>query len=143
MRDAIFTRLSEDASLLAMLPGGLYASWEHRLISRETTPDAFDEYAVPRPAGLMIAGTEVPILSGPPGAARLTFSVTVQQGEGTGTDAIDQARARVYQLLHRWWGGNDWGVYWDQDILNFWENAMEVVWVQSHISRYYAMTQRG
>ena len=95
MRQAIIDRLAGDAALMATLTGGLHTKTE---ISRQSTPAAFDENAELLPCGLLKFETQTPW--GPhPHGSRLYFSLLLYQRAGY--DAIEAARARLYQLLHR------------------------------------------
>lgn len=98
MRTAIYDVLSTDATLMGTLTGGLYAAGTVGEISRQTTPDAFDDNGEIEPCGLVRFETETP-WGVHDHSARLYFTVMLY--ERVGASAIDEARARMYALLHR------------------------------------------
>jgi hypothetical protein len=94
VREAIYGRLSGDATLMATLSGGLHTQSE---ISRQLTPAAFDANGEILPCGLLKLETQSPW--GPfAHSSRLYFSVMLYQRAGY--EAIETARTRLYQLLH-------------------------------------------
>jgi hypothetical protein len=95
---AIFDILSGDATLMAILAGGTYDGLLVADINRQLTPAAYDEYAELRPCGLLKPETATPW--GPlPDSGRLYVMLWLYAQ--TDYTAIEQARERAYQLLHR------------------------------------------
>jgi len=95
VRQAIYGLLSGDAALMATLSGGLHTQSE---ISRQLTPAAFDANGEVLPCGLLKLETQTPW--GPfAHSSRLYFSRLLYQRAGYA--AIEAARTRLYQLLHR------------------------------------------
>lgn len=97
MRGAVATLLSADATLLALLTGGIHGGADE--ISRQETPTAFDANGELRPCLLIKDSTLTPDASTIPGAARHVLRLFYYQPAGVAT--IAAARARVYALLHR------------------------------------------
>lgn len=94
LRDVVRNFLAADATLMALLPGGLYAGGE---ISRQGTPSAFDGNKELRACGLVAQEAQIPF--GPfEGGARLFLTVTFWQQSGYA--AIDAAIDRVFALLN-------------------------------------------
>ena len=95
MRDAIYDRLTGDATLMATLTGGLHTETE---ITRQLTPTAFDDNDEIKPSGLLKMEASTP--TGPyDHSQRQYFAVYLYQRSGY--DSIDTAKDRVYTLLHR------------------------------------------
>jgi hypothetical protein len=138
MRDAIYNLLEADAGVRSALPGGLYVSTE---ISRQNTPDAFDGGEL-LPCGLLKMSTQTPW--GPfRHSSRLYFSAMLYQRAGT--DAIEAARRRIYELLHRQrvtpeGGDTCWEVQHAGDVLDVEDRALECSLV---VSRYVAVIGRS
>lgn len=138
MREAIYSLLKDDPALRATLTGGLYVSTE---ISRQTTPDAFDDDRELLPCALLKLETETPW--GPfRDSARLYFTVLFYQRAGV--EAIEAARQRVYELLHRQavspsGGGGCWEVAHAGDVLDAEDQALEC---SLATSRYVATVNR-
>lgn len=107
MRDAVRNFLAADATLLALLPGGLYAGGE---ISRPGTPSAFDANGELRACGLVALETATP--TGPYRTSGRDF-FTVNFYERTGYTAIDAALARAFTLLNRSKLGGTAGAVWE------------------------------
>lgn len=97
LRDLIADGLGDDATLMALLTGGLHTATE---ISRQATPTAFDANGEVRPCGLVANEVETPY--GPYGIQSTGSRgfVTVTFYERDGYDSIDAALARSYTLLH-------------------------------------------
>ncbi|GIV73540.1 hypothetical protein [Caldilinea sp.] len=95
MIDAVVTLLQNDATLAAILTGGVHRAVE---ISRQETPGAFDNNRELLPCALV--KQESATSWGPhPHSGRLYIAVWFYQRRGY--DAVEAARKRVYQLLHR------------------------------------------
>lgn len=87
--------LAADDQLATVLTGGIYRATE---ISRDETPDAFDEYGEVRPCGLVKLQLEN--AAGPLGyAGEPIISVYVYHPRSF--DVLDQAVGRIYRILHR------------------------------------------
>lgn len=98
MRAAILATLRADATLAALLPGGIHDAATVEAISRTATPSAFDAQRELRPSALVRLSAEEP--SGPfrtSSQIRLTIALVQRHGR----DQIEPARRRIYQLLHR------------------------------------------
>jgi hypothetical protein len=94
LRDAIKNYLALDATLMALLPGGLYVGGE---ISRQDAPGAFDANGEVKACGLVALEVQTPF--GPfADSARQFFTVTFWQQ--TGYTAIDAAIDRTFALLN-------------------------------------------
>jgi hypothetical protein len=97
LRDTIYTLLSSDSALAALLPGGMYNSDDAEEISRAETPAAFDANGELLPCALLRMETTAPM--GPyPDSARTFFVVFVYQQRGR--DVIDAAMSRMFAVLH-------------------------------------------
>jgi hypothetical protein len=136
MRDAIKQMLEGDATLMALLPGGIYSGRE---ISRQEMPSAFDENLELRPCALIKVETETP--SGPyDTSARLIFSVWLYQRAGY--DAIDAAMKRVFELLNRvvMPGQKCWEIRHSDDVTDQTDDSLMT---SMGMSRYVAIRMRG
>jgi hypothetical protein len=139
MRDAIYNLLANDTGLRATLTGGLYTSAK---ISRDNTPEAFGDANEILPCALLKLETQTPW--GPfQHSARLYFSVMLYQRAGT--EAIEAARKRIYELLHRQkvspaGGGACWEVQHAGDVLDAEDQALEC---SLAVSRYVAVVNRS
>ena len=95
---AVFSKLSGDTALLALLTGGLYDGQLVQDISRQATPAAFDAYAEMKPCGILKPESATPW--GPlPDGGRLYLVLWLYAQHDYA--ALDAARERVYILLHR------------------------------------------
>lgn len=96
MKATIFATLNTDATLTALLTGGLYDGVVE--ISRQATPAAFDAYQEVLPCLLLKTGTRAS--TGPQyiKAERLFVNIWLYQ-ERVDT-AIQSANNRIYELLH-------------------------------------------
>lgn len=96
----VFTVLSTDEELIALLPGGMYSgSGEDgvREISRTNTPAAFYANLKIEPCMLVVSNTD--LKSGPFSRSIITtFSIYFYQL--IGFDVIEQAMARCFDLLN-------------------------------------------
>jgi hypothetical protein len=105
VRDTIRDWLADDATLMALLPGGLYAGGE---ISRQETPDAFDASGEIQACGLVALEVQAPV--GPyTNSMRQFFTVTFWQRDGF--DAIDAAIDETFTRLHDTKVGETSGVW--------------------------------
>src|SRR3990172_7221420 len=98
MRTAIYEELTGDESLMLTLTGGRHGGGWVGEISRQTTPAAFDGNGEILACGLLKLETETP-WGVHDDSARLYFGVLLYNR--VGTSALDEARRRIYQLLHR------------------------------------------
>ncbi len=98
MRDAIYSLLSQDQELMTLLTGELHQALEVGLISRQNTPDAFDANGEIQPCGLLRYSVSTPV-DPYPGATRVYFGILLYERHGY--SAIDLARRRIRQLLHK------------------------------------------
>ena len=137
---AILQALQGDAALAAILTGGLYDGLAVQDISRQATPDAYDEWGELKPVGLLKPETQTP--RGPhPHGARLFVALWLYQQAGS--EAIDAARERAYQVLHRSQlagSGGMWEVLHAGDVLGAEVQALGVPVI---MSRYVATVNRG
>lgn len=95
---AIVGLLQGDATLVGLLPGGIYDGQTVMEVARQTTPGAFDANSELRPCGIVKAETATPW--GPHAHSGRLF-VQVFFYERLGYAAVEAARERVYALLHR------------------------------------------
>jgi hypothetical protein len=98
LRDTIRNYLAADATLMAVLTGGLYAGGE---IDRQVTPSAFDVNKEILPCGLVALEVQVP--SGPytqAGAVSSRQFFTVTFWQRTGYASIDAAMDETFVRLH-------------------------------------------
>lgn len=94
---AIMQRLTADAAFSDPLTGGIYLNVE---LSRQVTPDAFDENSELRPCCLIRSETTTPRGGVTiPGAATKFVNILVYQGRGS--DIVQACLERAYTLLHR------------------------------------------
>lgn len=98
MIDTIVAVLQADATLTSLLTGGIYDYKDVKEISREFTPDAYDEYLELKPTALVREESTVP---GGPLRDSATIWIAIFFYQRAGYDIIQQARHRTYQLLHR------------------------------------------
>lgn len=95
MRATITATLEADATLMAILTGGVHDGVE---ISRQDTPGAFDANEEIEPCALVKLTTEVP--DGPHDAGAVQY-FNIFLYERSGFTNIDAARARIWTLLHK------------------------------------------
>ena len=135
---AIVALLQADTTLLALLTGGVHRAQE---ISRQGTPSAFDTNKEIKPCALVKQETATPW--GPyEHSGRLYIIVWFYQRAGY--DAIEQARQRVYTLLHRQQispvgGGGCWDVSHVNDVLDQEDSTLGTAMT---VSRYVATIRR-
>lgn len=133
----ILQALQGDSQLMTLLSGGLYDGREVQDISRQATPDAFNEWSELEPCGLLKAESQAP--TGPhPDSARLFVTLWLYQQAGTA--AIDAARERAYALLHRKNLAGTWEVRHAGDVLGAEVQGLDMPMV---MSRYAATVNRG
>lgn len=138
MIDAVADLLRSDASLGAILTGGVHRAAE---ISRQTTPDAYDQRRELLPCALIRQETATPW---GPHAHSGRLYITIWFYDRAGYGAIEAARRRVYQLLHRQKvtpadGSGCYEVRHANDLLDQEEPALGVPMA---MSRYVATIQR-
>ena len=95
--DEIVAALGQDEELMALLPGGIYSGSLIREISRQNTPEVFDANGEILPSLLVVVSTDVRIAPHHRGLVT-TFSAMFYQRSGY--DIIEEAMAKVYELLH-------------------------------------------
>lgn len=98
MITAIVSVLEGDTTLASLLTGGVHNGANVGEISRQNTPDAFDANKEIQPCALVQLENEVPF-----GEVRHGSQLFVQiyLYERYGYAAINQAKDRIYVLLHR------------------------------------------
>jgi hypothetical protein len=134
---AILQALQGDAALAALLPGGLYDGMAVQDISRQATPDAYDEWGEMKPVGILKPESQTP--RGPhPDGARLFVTLWLYQQSGG--EAIDAARERAYQVLHRAVLAGMWEVRHANDVLGAEVQRLDVSVI---MSRYAATVNRS
>lgn len=139
MIDAVVDLLQNDAALTAILTGGVHRAVE---ISRQATPDAYDQRRELRPCALVKQETATPW--GPHDhSGRLYLAIWFY--DRTGYTAIDAARKQVYQLLHRTKlapsdGSGCYDIRHANDLLDQEEPDLGAAMA---MSRYVATVQRG
>lgn len=102
MRAQILATLSADATLIGLLPGGLYDAVVVGEVSRQDTPAAFDAATREiRPCGLLRVTDDAP--AGPTRTSRRLQPTIYLYGPATvaGRAAVESARLRARALLHR------------------------------------------
>ncbi len=134
LRSELLVSLTGDATLLATLTGGVHTGTE---ISRQNTPGAFDANGELKACALLVLETDTSV---PPyGRGARTF-VTVMFYQRAGTDAIDTARARVYDLWHEQRiGSHVWQILWTDDVVDQEDQAIEA---RLAVSRYAVVRLR-
>jgi len=134
---AILQALQGDAALATLLPGGLYDGMAVQDISRQATPDAYDEWGEMKPVGILKPESQTP--RGPhPDGARLFVTLWLYQQSGA--EAIDAARERAYQVLHRSVLAGMWEVRHANDVLGA---EVQGLGVPVIMSRFAATVNRG
>ena len=134
---AILQALQGDAALAALLPGGLYDGMAVQDISRQATPDAYDEWGEMKPVGILKPESQTP--RGPhPDGARLFVTLWLYQQSGA--EAIDAARERAYRVLHRAVLAGMWEVRHANDVLGAEVQGLDVPVI---MSRFAATVNRG
>lgn len=123
---------------MAALPGGLYTAVE---VGRQTTPGAFDGNGELRACGLVKVESQVPGLVYRRGSR---IFVVVYLYERDGTDGIEAARKRIYDLLHDQQvapgdGTTCWRVRHVNDVVDAEEPVLDA---RMALSRYGAMVLR-
>lgn len=98
MISQIVTLLTGDSTLMALLTGGAYDGNSVGFISRQNTTAAFDTNGELKPCGLVNTESITP-WGEMRYSSRQYVRIWLYQRFGYGT--IDQARQRIYTLLHR------------------------------------------
>ena len=94
----IFDTLAADTTLTGILTGGIYNGLQLSEITREEAPDAFDEFMEMRPCAILKQEAQTPWGPQPVGSRLYVVLWLYAQRD---MQAMDQARERVYTLLHR------------------------------------------
>jgi hypothetical protein len=132
MRLALLNLLQGDATLVALLPGGIYDGAEVDHISRTNTPDAFDSDSELLPCAIVKLTGDQPF--GPfRYSSQRNFTIYLYQRTGSAT--IEQARDRCITLLHRQRlsGVRAWQMFHANDLLGQWDAALDCPLI---VSRY-------
>lgn len=142
MRQAIYSYLTADVTLMGILSGGLYDANEVGEISRQNTPEAFDANSELKPCGLMRMGS--PTSFGPyTYSARSGMSLLFYERAGYAN--TEAARERVYTLLHEskltpaGETAGCWVIRWTDDVLQQEDTALKA---SLELSRYEAVVMR-
>jgi hypothetical protein len=111
IRDVIYERLNGDAEFIAAFPGGFYKTWEVGEISRQRTPDAFDESGgFVGPCVLLKIDGIVPVLP-ERDRTRVLFTL-VLVFLATDSERARAARLRAFDLLNDWHTADFWQSKW-------------------------------
>lgn len=134
---AILQALQADTALAGILTGGLYDGLQVQDISRQTTPDAYDEWGELKPVGMLKPESQAP--AGPhPDGSRLFVTLWLYQQIGSAE--IDAGRERAYQVLHRRTLAGMWEVRHANDILGAEAPGLDT---PVTMSRFVATVNRG
>lgn len=140
MLDVVVATLQGDAALGALLTGGIYAQQVVNEISRQGTPAAYDAFAELKPCALVAPESVTPW--GPlRDSGRYYFTIWFYQQHGAAS--IEQARTRVYTLLHRQQLSATAGIYdvrHANDVMGIEAQALSALGI---MSRYVATVQRA
>ena len=136
----IVATLAADSALMASLPGGVHNAALVGVISRQTTPTAFDANGELRPCALVQGRTTSP--AGGRIDAEIT-TVAIYLYQRSITTAIDAARVRIKTLLHRVRlappvGVGAWELSYADDALNRYDPALRA---QLHVTTYRLPTR--
>lgn len=137
MIETIVSALTGDATLMALLTGGVYRAQE---ISRQATPAAFDANLEVKPCGLV--KQEAATRWGPLEDSGRVY-VVVWLYERSGYTSIEAARKRIYTLLHRKQLSGSAKLYWvehSNDLLDGEDPA--TTWAMI-LSRFVCTVERG
>lgn len=141
MIEAVYAFLIADATLMAILTGGLWNALTVGEISRQNTPGAFNGGGEILPCGLIKDETITPW--GPNlNSARSYFVIYLYQNFSYAQ--IDLARKRIYTLLHRnkvvpTDGTGLYQILHGNDVLGQEDTALNT---NLQLSRFYATVQR-
>lgn len=139
MRSEIADYLADDTTLMALLTGGVYTGTE---ISRQNTPDAFDESGEILPCALVTEESDTqagPFTEAGNVSTRLFVAVFFYQR--VGYDTIDAAMDRTLALLQRAkLAAGTWEIAWADDVRDQRDEAMRC---SMGMSRYVATRKRG
>lgn len=131
LRESLLATLQGDPALALFLTGGVYSSTE---ISRQNTPLAFDANKELKPCALLKLSTDGAV---PPHnfGSRTFFSVMFYQRDGY--DEIEQAKDRVYELLHyQKVGEGVWEIHHTDDVLDTRDDALGAALLISRFEVY-------
>lgn len=111
------TRMEADATLMAILTGGVYAAGSIGLlgITRETTPSAFDSNGYLKPCALVRQRPLIPdlqVVDFTVQAASATQVVEIYVYEDSGYTNIDNALNRLYTLFYGYKFSDSFPVEW-------------------------------
>jgi hypothetical protein len=135
IRSAIYEVLDDDATLGALLTGGVYDAGE---LTRQDTPSAFDSNKEILPCALMQVESEVPF--GPFDTSSREF-VVIRFYQRRGYATIDAALARVFDLLNRQRVEDEgvWEIRHVDDVRDTWDQALDCA---MSLSRYQVVWER-
>ena len=136
MKTAIYNRLTGDEALMTILTGGLYDQVVE--ISRQGTPEAFDNNLEIKPCALLKVSSLSPV--GPYDHSARMMAVLYFY-ERAGHENIEAAMARAYQLLHRQrltptGGGGCWEIRHTDDVPGQEDDALRCSLGISRFSAY-------
>lgn len=98
LRQAVISLLENDATLMAILTGGVY---DRREISRTLTPAAYSVVGALKPCAVVTLEVTTPLGPAEFDFETVYFQVWLYEEAGNHYAAIDPARDRVRALLHR------------------------------------------
>lgn len=134
LEDEFLAVMATSDSLAELLPGGQYSAIGVGEISRQFTPDVFDNNQELQPCALVKMGTEVPF--GPyPESARAIVQIFFYQRNAT--QDIDDAMAIVFPLLnYKKIGAGTWRIEYENAA---WNQPDDVLNANMHIMRFAAI----
>ena len=122
LSDDVKTALTNDQQLMAILTGGVFNDVEE--ISRQGTPDAFDDNKELLPSALIKMGTEIPMRSGYPNSVQTPF--TIYFYERSGYDDIEEAMGLAFDILNdSQTGSNVWRIEFDNAVYQQRDTALD------------------
>lgn len=140
MLDVVVAVLQGDATLAAILTGGVYDQRAVGEISRQKTPAAFDAWAELKPCAI-IAGEAATPWGPHRDSGRVYFTVWLYQQHGSAS--VEAARTRVYTLLHRKQLSTTAGIYEVRHANDVLGVDVQQLTAQGIMSRFYATVQRA
>lgn len=134
LSDDLRLSLTGNPAVMALLTGGVHSD---TLISRQTTPTAFDDNGEIQPCALVKTGVETP--SGPHHRGSRAF-VEVYLYQYTGYAAIRAARDLIYTLWHEQRIGTGvWQMFSTDDVNDQLDDALKCSLI---VSRYMVVRRR-
>jgi hypothetical protein len=132
--------LQADAALEAILTGGIYNGLLVPEITRQSAPAAYDEFAELLPCGLVQVESASPW--GPHADSGRIYLVVWLYAQHD-YEALDAARDRIYQLLHREQLSSADGIYDCRHANDVMGAEMVALGVPTMLSRYVITVERG